>query len=293
MSKSPRDQWAEWLLSRRHGGDPEKYEAEVEALHPLRDQVLERAKIAEGDVVLDIGAGDGLIAFGAIEQVGEEGQVIFSDISQYLLDFCQSVAQQKGIQDRCQFLRVSADDLSVLEDRSVEVITVRSVLIYISAKQRVFQEFYRILKPAGRLSIFEPINRFGYPLPAHLLWGYDVTPIQGIAQKVRAMYEDIQPPETDPMSNFDERDLLTFAEEAGFAKIDLELRASIWSASAGRSWEDLMKMAPNPRVPTLEEAMAQALTSKEVKQLVRHLRPLVEAGQETGRGASAFLWAVK
>jgi arsenite methyltransferase len=43
--------------------------------------------------VLDVGCGDGLIAFGALDRVGEEGQVIFSDISQDLLDHCRSLAE--------------------------------------------------------------------------------------------------------------------------------------------------------------------------------------------------------
>ena len=35
--------------------------------------------------MLDVECGDGLIAFGALDRVGEEGVVIFSDISQDLL----------------------------------------------------------------------------------------------------------------------------------------------------------------------------------------------------------------
>jgi arsenite methyltransferase len=35
--------------------------------------------------VLDVGAGDGLIAFGAAERVGLNGTVIFSDVSEDLL----------------------------------------------------------------------------------------------------------------------------------------------------------------------------------------------------------------
>ncbi len=291
MSELVRDQWAEWLLSRRHGGDPEKYEAAVEDLHPVRDQVLQRAKIAEGDVVLDVGTGDGLIAFGALQQVGPHGRVIFSDISPYLLRFCRAMAERRGVLAQCQFLQASADDLSALADASVDVVTVRSVLIYVSAKQRALQEFYRVLKPKGRLSIFEPINRFGLPEAPHLFWGYDVTPVQHLARKVRAVYQRLQP-ETDPMLDFDERDLLRFAEEVGFQEVRLELTVTISPASSV-NWDDLSKRAGNPKIPTLEEAIAQALTPCEAEQFTAHLRPLVEAGQGRVRGAQAFLWAVK
>jgi len=59
---------------------------------------------------------------------------------------------------RCEFVHASAEDLSVLEDASVDVVTTRSVLIYVPDKRRTFEEFHRVLKPGGRLSIFEPIN---------------------------------------------------------------------------------------------------------------------------------------
>lgn len=55
-------------------------------LFPIRDRILADARVADGDVLLDVGAGDGLIAFGALPFVGETGTVIFSDISQDLLD---------------------------------------------------------------------------------------------------------------------------------------------------------------------------------------------------------------
>jgi len=287
------DQWAQWLLHRRHGGDAEQQKAVLDYLYPVRDQVLRNAKAWEGDVVLDAGTGDGLIAFGALEEVGEHGTVIFSDISQDLLDHCHSLATQMGVLDRCRFLRASAGDLAALDDFSVNAITLRSVLIYVEAKQRAFKEFYRVLKPGGRLSIFEPINRFGYPEPEQVFWGYDVTPVLDTARKVRAIYQKLQPLETDPMLDFDEYDLISFAEKAGFTEVHLELRVNIIPAIPTRNWEALLQTAPNPRVPALEEAVNQGLTQDEAERFTSHLRPLVEAGQGTRRSAVVYLWAVK
>src|SRR5712691_4923027 len=205
MEKSIQDQWAQWLLHRRSGGDPERLQAMLKDLAVWRDQILQHAHITPGETVLDVGCGDGLIAFGALDQVGEQGKVIFSDVSQDLLDHCASLAQQMQALDRCQFIRASADDLSAIERSSMDVVTTRSVLIYVQAKQQAFHEFYRVLGPHGRLSIFEPINRFCYPEPSHIFMGYDVTPIEALASKVRAVFERIHPPESSPMLNFDER----------------------------------------------------------------------------------------
>ncbi len=64
------------------------------------------------------------------------------------------------MQDRCEFLQASADDLSAVADASIDVVTIRSVLTYVTANSRRFENFDRVLKPGGRLSIFEPIDRF-------------------------------------------------------------------------------------------------------------------------------------
>ena len=45
-----------------------------------------------------------------------------------------------------------------MADGSVDVVTTRSVLIYVKDKAAALREFYRVLKPGGRVSLFEPIN---------------------------------------------------------------------------------------------------------------------------------------
>src|SRR4051794_21836481 len=214
----PRDRWAEWLLERRHGGDPPLRAEQLPRLYEFRDRVLANATIAEGDVVLDAGTGNGLIGFGALEQVGPTGQVIFSDVSDDLLDECRRLAGDMGETARCRFVRASADELS-LEDASVDVVTTRSVLIYLSDKAPAFGEFFRVLKPGGRLSIFEPINIFGHEERDRTYYGLDAAPIEHIVKKLRARWKS---PEEHPLLNFDERDLLRFAEEAGFREIRLD-----------------------------------------------------------------------
>jgi ubiquinone/menaquinone biosynthesis C-methylase UbiE len=298
MTGEIQDPWADWLLRRRHGGDPEKYKATFEDLYPVRDRVLDHASVASGDTVLDVGAGDGLIALGALERVGEQGKVIFSDISQALLDHCQALVRNMLVEKRCQFLLASAADLSALGDASVDVVTTRSVLIYVEAKQQAFREFYRVLRPRGRLSIFEPVNRFGYTELPHRFWGYEVEPIQAITKKLRAVYQRLQPVDSDPMLNFDERDLIAFAEQAGFGEIYLELRLNIWPARPIQEgqpdrWDNFLRTAGNPCIPTLEEAMQQVLTAAEIEQFVTYLRPRVESTFSAGRGAQVHLWGVK
>lgn len=296
MTEPVRDRWAEWLLERRDGGDPEQRRRAMEFLIPVREKVLENAELTGDDTLLDVGTGDGLIAFGALDNLGEHGRVILSDVSRDLLDHSRELAEELGVLEWCSFLRAPADDLSTLEDGSVDVVTTRSVLIYVSDKRRAFEGFHRVLKPGGRLSIYEPINRFRKPAPPHLFLGYDVTPVQDLARKVSAVYERLQPLDSDPMLDFDERDLLDLAESAGFEEVHLDYHAELSSGPSDQGnygWETLLRSSGNPNIPTLGEAMDQSLTPAEKERFTAHLRPLVEQGRGKGTSARAYLRAVK
>jgi SAM-dependent methyltransferase len=177
-------------------------------------------------------------------------------------------------------------------DAAVEAVTTRSVLIYVKEKQRAFDEFYRVLKTGGRLSICEPINRFLCPEPPHLFDGYDVTPVMDLAAKIGALLEAIQP-DDDPMLDFDEQELMLFAESAGFGEVHLELQAEMRPKTAGMSWEAYLAHAPNPKLPTLQEAMNQVFSPEESARFAEHLRPLVENRRGTSKSAMAFLWAAR
>jgi arsenite methyltransferase len=288
-----KDRWAQWLLERRHGGDRAQLDRQLPALHRFRERVLANAEVQAGDVVLDVGTGTGLIGFGALELVGEAGKVIFADISEDLLAECRLVATDLGAAERCDFLLAGADNLP-LRDASVDVVTTRSVLIYLPDKQPAFVEFFRLLRPGGRLSIFEPINSFGFPEPEHLYRGFDASPVRELAGKVRAVG---LPPSEHPLLNFDERDLLRFAEQAGFTEIRLEYTAEIsrgphWASEVG--WETYKRMSGNPLDPTLEESMDEALDPEEKAEFERFLRVRIETGAEVKRReASAYLRAAK
>ncbi len=291
MATAERDRWAEWLAVRRFGGDADVRREFLEELARTRAKVLENAGLAAGETLLDVGCGDGLIAFGALDRGAAE--VIFSDISLDLLDECRSLAREMDVLGRCRFVQAAAEDLSPIADASVDVVTTRSVLIYVKEKQRALAEFRRVLRPGGRISLFEPINRFACSdRVREKFWAYDLSAIPEIAEKLTALYEAIQPPDSDPMLDFDERDLVTLAERAGFFPVELELHAEV-SPIEPRRWESFLHMSGNPNIPTLAEAMEETLTADERAQLIQHLRPLVEEGRGVWRMAKAYLRAVK
>jgi ubiquinone/menaquinone biosynthesis C-methylase UbiE len=287
----PEDIWSQWLLKRRFGDDPARAERFLQHLAPVRERVLKNAALRPSDTLLDVGCGDGLVAFGALQQ-DPSVQAIFSDVSQPLLDHARQLAETAGIRERCRFIRASADDLSAVASGSVDAVTTRSVLIYVDAKETSFREFFRVLRPGGRVSIFEPINSFRHEEPENMFRGFDVTPVVGAATKLKALYASIQPPDRDPMMNFNERDLIDWAEAAGFRDIELDLQAEIKRAE-DLNWDILMSAAPNPKIPSWGEAMDRVLTATQKEAFIAHVRPQVEAKNARFPSAVAYLWAVK
>jgi hypothetical protein len=148
-----------------------------------------------------------------------------------------------------------------------------------------------VLRPGGRFSCFEPINRFQMEERTAGFWGYPADGLSDLAQRVEQVYEEIQPPD-DPMLDFDERDLIRLAEGAGFFPIDLELHAEI-RAIEPKPWEAFLNSSGNPKIPTIAEAIDQALTPDERERFAAHLRTVVEEGKGVWRMAQAYLRAVK
>jgi arsenite methyltransferase len=293
MTEGP-DRWHRWLLDVRFGGDAAHREKDLtEFLYPVRDTVLDRARLRPGDTLLDVGTGDGLIAFGALERLGPSGRVIFSDISQDLLDHCRKAADAEGLLTRCVFVLAAADRLTGVADASVDAVTTRSVLIYVKDKATALREFYRVLKPGGRVSLFEPINVLMSAADPDRFSGYDVTPVRALAAKVEALYESIQPPGVDPMIDFDDRDLVRHARNAGFPEIDLELRVSVKARKPPIPWKLFLRTSGNPLVPTFGDALDRSLSQQEAAEFTSYLRPLVETGAGLERRAVSYLTAVK
>jgi arsenite methyltransferase len=280
------DRWAQWLRIRRTGGSEETRRATLRVLAPVRDRILDEADVTAGDVLLDVGCGDGLVGLGALDR---GAHVIFSDISEDCLNDCRSVA---GL--GAEYRLAAATDLG---DVMADVVTTRSVLIFVSEKRKAFAEFFRVLRNGGRISIFEPINRFGSEERRHSLGFRSVVGVEGLIGRVAAAIDRVHEEAggLDPMIDFDERDLVVFAEEAGFVDIRLNLVVEVTTAPMWdtRDWQVFLDSSPNPLAPTFGEAIDMALTPEEAEQLTAVLRPQIENGLGTTRMARAFMTAKK
>jgi arsenite methyltransferase len=102
------DRWSEWLLGRRDGGDERQRAVSVGHLAGVRSRVLANAGPLDGATLLDVGTGDGLIGLEALERVRPAGEVIFSDISEALLEHTRAAVGLRGEAERASFVVTGA-----------------------------------------------------------------------------------------------------------------------------------------------------------------------------------------
>jgi arsenite methyltransferase len=251
-------------------------------------------------VLIDVGAGDGLIVFGAFKRLGPSLKVILVDPSNALLSCAEQRAIELGVVDSCTFIQTSAERLDGVADESADLLTTRSVLVYVADKAAAAGQFHRVLKPGGRLSIAEPIYRdeavhlaaFTNLLKSQTENNFP-PPIRHLQRcrtaQLPSTMEEIQ---NSPLTNFTERDLIAIFQKAGFIDIHLELHIDI-RREAAMPWDTFIDIAPRPGAPTLREIFATHLTGQEQLELEKGIRPMVETGQLATRDTMAYLTAVR
>jgi ubiquinone/menaquinone biosynthesis C-methylase UbiE len=257
--------------------------------------VLALAEPLAGATLLDVGTGDGLIGREALERVGPQGRVIFSDVSAPLLEQARAGVRDAEARERATFVRASAETLAEIADGSVDIVTTRSVLIYVADKAAAFAAMHRVLRPGGRVALFEPINQRMFPEPSDRFWGYDVGAVVELAAKAKAGYRAIEDPAAATMRDFDEYDLVRLAEQAGFERIHLECHIDVEPNAHMRAIDlaTLLDISPNPHAPTLDEALDEALTAAERERFLAHLERTIAEDTPIQRMVVAYLAAGK
>ncbi len=123
------------------------------------------ASLKEGEVVLDLGAGGGIDCFLAARAVGEKGRVIGVDMTPQMVSRARENATRGGYTN-VDFRLGEIEHLPVA-DNTVDAIISNCVINLSPAKERVFGEAYRTLKPGGRVMVSDIV--LTRELPEHIL----------------------------------------------------------------------------------------------------------------------------
>ncbi|MBW4024189.1 MAG: class I SAM-dependent methyltransferase [Proteobacteria bacterium] len=280
------DLWSTWLLKLRHAGDPTQAALVEEAVALYADKVIDGAALRPGMTVADIGSGDGLIVWRSLARMDAELSMILVDISEPLLARAEARAKALDLSARCRFLRCSAERLDGIGDGTVDVVTSRSAIAYVPDKAAAFAEMFRVLRPGGRISLGEPLFRDEALSTSAMRILLDREPRQPTSSLLSMMHrwKAAQFPDTEakmaitPITSYAERDLLRFAEKAGFRPLHMEVHTDTHMAGI-TDWSVFVGVSPHPMAPTLQQILAEQFTAGERMALEAAFRPEVEAGR--------------
>jgi len=299
-SEMPSDIWSDWLLHRRHGDSAQQADNLRPAIQGYADRVLDAARLTAGMTLVDVGSGEGLIAFQAIERIGPSLNVILTDLSGPMLHYAQQQARERGVSSQCSFIHASAEDLSAIPDASVDVVMTRSVLAYVKNKRQALQEMRRILKPGGRIALAEPVFRDDAIKVLAMKNWINGHPGHENARylKLLHLWKSGQYPDTmekiadNPLTNYSERDLFLMAAEAGFGAVHVELHLDLVQRDIV-PWEKYIECSPHPLAPPLSEIMQNSFTEDDRIYFEEVMRPILARGEIDGIERMVYLTATR
>jgi ubiquinone/menaquinone biosynthesis C-methylase UbiE len=231
-------------------------------LEHTRDRVLDGARISPGDAVLDLGAGTGLLALGAVARVGEDGDVYALDRS------VDALAELRHAAGAPQLWYLIGDaEVLPLPDTFVEVAVTRSVLIHVADVERAVGELRRVVRPRGRVSFFEPLNRRATYMHDAIDWSALGELGERVVRDDRAFIE------SDPISQLDADELAAALERDGFIDVRIETEdvPDPWLVTQ-ESVDARLDAVGAPGHPSRRERWRARYTADEVEALVAHVK---------------------
>ena len=116
-------------------------------LKPAHDALFDFANIQQGQKVIDIACGTGLISFKAAAATGHHGFVLGTDISDKMVEIANQTSNENSLSN-IKFERMDAEELKV-NDEEFDVAICALGLMYVPSPLNALKEMYRVLKKGG------------------------------------------------------------------------------------------------------------------------------------------------
>jgi len=136
-----------------------------------------------GQVIADVGAGEGEIGFAAAAAVGKTGKVYLTELDEEKLAALQKDASRRNLKNL--MILAAAEKETKLPDNCCDAIILRRVYHHFTAPTEMDASLLRSLRPGGLLAVIEfaprksltasdpvkgvPINRGGHGIPKKIL----------------------------------------------------------------------------------------------------------------------------
>lgn len=136
------------------------------------ERLLDRANIQEGDHVLDVACGTGIVARQSAPRVGESGLVIGLDINEGMLAMAEQTVAKVHLD--IEWRLGDATELP-FSDEEFDVVCCQQALQFFDDPIAALEEMRRVLSPGGRaaLSVWRPVEQQpGYGILAEALERY-------------------------------------------------------------------------------------------------------------------------
>ena len=173
------------------------------------DRLVETADVHEGDRVLDVACGTGIVARRAAQRVGENGAVVGIDINEGMLAVAEAEAAKRSLS--VEWRQGDATELP-LSDERFDVVCCQQALQFFDDASAAMAEMRRVLAPGGRvvLSVWRPLEYHpGYVVLAEALEGH-------VGNEAGAMMRS-------PFPVWDGDDLGALARDAGFDDVSVTI----------------------------------------------------------------------
>jgi demethylmenaquinone methyltransferase/2-methoxy-6-polyprenyl-1,4-benzoquinol methylase len=117
-----------------------------------RKQSVKSLQLQDGELLLDVATGTGDQGFTALKAA--KIRVVGLDFSFNMLEIAQEKIQKRGLSQRFEVIQGDAENLP-FDDDSFDALTISYGIRNVGTISAALTEFYRVLKPGGRLSILE------------------------------------------------------------------------------------------------------------------------------------------